>query len=221
MTEFNAFATGAEASIFRPYAFVALFVFPFIVVRKVSADEKSGAFESISQSWRSLTTLVLAQFGVLLGVFVATWVPGLIVLGVGRVRGESVRMLLVVSVLLGHLLRAALVISLAMIFAAANRPVRALILTLAFSLAMLWVAYMGQTQGGLIEQLAQLTPEGMLRAFDRGEIRLDIAYVFVIAVASNLVLAVAWMHRGLERGFRWAVTAVVLVVTSALTALAS
>lgn len=187
----------------------------------MSADVKSAAFEPMSLSWRSLTALVLAQFALLLGVFMATWLPGLVVLAVRGSRGEGVRMLPVLTVLFGHLLRAALVISVALIFAAANRPVRAVILALAFSLAMLWVDYLGQTQGGLIELLSQLTPEGMLRPFDRGEIRLDVVYMFVVAVLSNLVLAVAWLHRGVERGFRWAVTVVVLVVSSALTALAS
>lgn len=213
---------GIVVPTFGAYVLAVSLIFPFAAIRLVSGEKENGALSLLLQSRPTLTTQVLVKFAVLMAVWVASWIPGLVALGLWRANGGHLYAPEVASVLTGHLLRGALVVSIAMLAAAVmENASAAAMLALAFVLASWALELVAQMQGGLAQQVAELAPEGMLRAFGRGEVRLDVIGIIVVTVASNLAVAVLWLHPGRERGFRWAVTFVILLVTSALTPLAS
>ena len=212
---------GLVVPTFGAYVLALSLLFPFAAIRLVSAEKESGALDLMLQSRHSLTRQLSLKFVVLLVAWVAAWTPGLVALGIWRSQGGHLYAPEVLSVLTGHLLRAALVISSALLAAAVTEgAAAAAVLTLAFTLASWALEFVAQVQGGLAQQLAELAPEGMLRAFERDEIRLDVIGVMLVTVVSNIAVAILWLHPGRQRGFRWAVTLGILVVSSALTALA-
>ena len=212
---------GLVVPTFGAYVLALSLLFPFAAIRLVAAEKESGALDLMLQSRHSLTRQLSVKFAVLLVAWLAAWTPGLVALGIWRSQGGHLYAPEVLSVLSGHLLRAALVISIALLAAAVTEgAAAAAVLTLAFTLASWALEFVAQVQGGLAQQLAELAPEGMLRAFERGEIRLDVIGVMLVTVVSNLAVAILWLHPGRQRGFRWAVTLGVLVVSTALTALA-
>jgi hypothetical protein len=212
---------GIVVPTFGAYALAISLLFPFVAIRLISAEKDSGALSLMLQSRHSLAKQCAVKFAVLMGAWVAAWIPGLVALALWRARGGHLYPPEVLSVLLGHLLRAALVISVALLACAVtDGAAAAAVLTLAFTLASWALEFVGQVQGGLAQQVAELAPEGMLRAFERGEIRLDVLAVMLVTVLSNLAVTVVWLHPGRERGTRWAMTLVLLIVTTALTPLA-
>jgi ABC-2 type transport system permease protein len=212
---------GIVVPTFGAYAMAISLLFPFAAIRLVSAEKESGGLDLMLQSRHSLTKQIVVKFVVLLGAWVVAWLPGLAALALWRGYGGHLYAPETLSVLLGHLLRAALVVSVAILAAAvSDGAAAAAVLTLAFTLTSWALDFVAQVQGGLVQQIADLAPEGMLRAFERGEVRLDVIAVMLVTVASNLAVAIVWLHPGRERATRWAATVVLLIATTALTPLA-
>src|SRR5207247_5635815 len=59
------------------------------------------------------------------------------------------------------------------------------------------------------------------RAFERGEIRLDVICVMIVTVVANLAVVVLWLHPGRERAMKWGMTVVVLIAASVVTPVAA
>ncbi|HEU4996840.1 MAG TPA: hypothetical protein VFT29_18615 [Gemmatimonadaceae bacterium] len=213
---------GIVVPTFGAYVLALSLLFPFAAIRLVSAEKESGALSLLIQSRHTLTAQVLVKFAVLMAAWVLSWIPGLVALWLWRSGGGHLWAPEVLSVLAGHLLRGALVISIAMLAAAVmENAAAAAVLALAFTLASWALEFVAQVQGGLAQQAADLAPEGMLRALERGEVRLDVIGIMLVTVASNLAVAIVWLHQGRERGFRWAMTLAILVATTVLSPLAS
>lgn len=213
---------GIVVPTFGAYVLALSLLFPFAAIRLVSAEKENGALSLLIQSRHTLTTQMLVKFAVLMAAWMLAWIPGLVALGLWGAGGGHLYAPEVLSVLAGHLLRGALVISIAVLAAAVmENAAAAAVLALAFTLASWALEFVAQVQGGLMQQLADLAPEGMLRTFERGEVRLDVIGIMVVTVASNLAVAIVWLHQGRERGLRWAVTLAILVATAVLSPLAS
>ena len=212
---------GIVVPTFGAYAVAISLLFPFAAIRLVSSEKETGGLDLLLQSRHSLTKQIVVKFAVLLGAWIVAWIPGLVALALWRGYGGHLHAPETMSVLLGHVLRAALVVSVAVLASSVTEgAAAAAVLTLAFTLASWALDFVAQVQGGLMQQIADLAPQGMLRAFERGEIRLDVIAVLVVTVASNLAVAIVWMHPGRQRGVRWAATVVLLIVTTGLTAVA-
>ena len=212
---------GIVVPTFGAYVLALSLLFPFAAIRLVSAEKESGALDLLLQTRHSLTKQVVYKFLVLVGAWVLAWIPGLVALGMWRGAGGHLAGAEVTSVLAGHLLRGALVISIALLAAAVTESAAAAaVLALAFTLASWALEFVAQVQGGMAQTVAELAPEGMLRAFERGEVRADVIGVLVVTVVSNLAAAIVWLPPGRQRATRWSATLVILLVTSALTAVA-
>jgi len=213
---------GIVVPTFGAYVLALSLLFPFAAIRLVSSEKQSGALDLLLQSRWSAMAQVAAKFATLLVAWIVAWIPGLVALSLWRSGGGHLSGAEVTSVLAGHLLRGALVISIAIVAAAVTEnAAAAAVLTLAFTLASWALEFVAAVQGGLAQTVADLAPEGMLRAFERGEVRLDVIAVLLVTVVSNLAAAVVWLHPGRSRGTRWAATLVILVLTSALTPMVS
>jgi hypothetical protein len=192
---------------FGAYAIAASLLFPFVAIRSVSDEKESGALDLMLQSHTALAKQALVKLGVLLAVWVLAWIPGLVALALWKAKGGHLDGGEVLSVLSGHLARGALVISVAMLAAAvADSAAAAAVLALAFTLGAWALEFVAQVQGGGAQRLADLGPEGMLHAFERGEVRLAVIGVMLAAVAMNAALGVVWLHPGRRRRDCWLAT---------------
>jgi hypothetical protein len=209
---------GIVVPTFGAYALAASLLFPFVAIRSLSAEKESGALMLLLQTRFGLTRQVVTKFVVLLGAWVVAWIPGLVALALWRSRGGHLFAPEVSSVLRGHLLRGALVISVALVASAVTESAAAAaVLALAFTLGSWALEFVAQVQGGLARQIADLGPEGMLRAFERGEIRADVIATLMVSVAGNLAAAIVWLHPGWQLSRRWAATALIAIATMGLT----
>jgi ABC-2 type transport system permease protein len=121
------------------------------------------------------------------------------------------------SLVLGHLLNAAMVIALAAAAASlAEHPSTAAILVLAVTVGTWVLSFVATFQGGIWEIIAGYTPAEMLQAFRSGIMRLDLVLAALIVVAASLVLAAVWMRLGVPVHRRLVETIFILCVAGVL-----
>lgn len=206
----------AVAATFAAYTLPLFFVYPLAAILLLTRERQRG---TLSPALPNLSRQVAGMFGELLAVWMATWIVGLAALALWRWNGGALDASALLTVLLGNVLRAALVVSVAMVAAAAtSSATRGAALTFLVTFTIWWLDYMGRTQGGLVQILAERGPEGMLRAFDRGEVRANVIGVMLVTVASHLALTVVWLLPSLDRGDRWAATLTIILLSAVLSA---
>jgi hypothetical protein len=195
------------------YTVAAYVVFPFVAIAFVARERARGA---------TAPGRVVIMFALLSLAWMVGFIPGLVWLGVWSAFGGRLYAPAVLAVLLQHLLRGVLAISLAMVAAAVTKKTAgAVLIVLAFALAVWGVEIVGQREGGLLLYAASLAPEGMLRAFEHGQIRADVIAVFVATAAIHVAVAVVWLNPGKDRGYRWSATVLIFIASIIVTSLAS
>ncbi len=188
---------GVLVPTFGAYALVATLLFPFVAIRVVSAEKESGALGLLLQGPTGLARMVAIKVFVLLGTWVLSLLPGLLAVALWRSYGGHVDAGELTVVLIGHVLRGAIVIAIAFAAAAVTESASsAAVLTLGVTLGTWALDFMAQVQGGLAQQLAQFTPDSALRTFEQGELSLAIVLVSLSGAVGLLSAATVWLHRG-------------------------
>jgi len=206
---------GIVVPVFGAYAIAGILLFPFVAIRLVSSEKQSGALKLLLQSRASLGTTLVVKLLLLVGAWVVAWTPGLVALALWHWYGGHLAAPEVASVLLGHLLRAILICSVAIAAAAVtDNAATAAVVTLAVTLGTWALDFIAQVRGGVALALDAYTPESALRTFETGEIRLAIALVTLALTVGALVLAVLWLHPGRRRRRQVAGTAILVVATA-------
>ena len=205
---------GIVVPTFGAYAIAVTLLFPFVAIRLVSAEKQTGSLKLLLQSRASLGTMLLVKLLVVLGAWLLAWVPGLTALALWRTYGGHLAGAEVVTVLLGHLLRATLTCALAIAAASlTDNAATAAVVTLAVTLGSWALDFIAQVRGGVALALDAYTPESALRTFETGEIRLAIVLVTLLLAGAALALALVWLHPG--RPWRARVAGTVAVVAGA------
>ena len=188
---------GIVAPTFSAYEIAASFLLPFVAIRSVGGDRISGALKlELQQGMPPLSmigtkALVLGAGWLLAGVPIALACILWVSYG-GSLYGPEV-----VSLAVGHLLNAGLVIAVAAAAAAlAENPSTAAILVLAFTVGTWVLGFVAAFQGGLWEQIVRYKPSEMLQTFRRGLVRLDLMLAMLALIAAALVMAASWMRLG-------------------------
>ncbi len=204
---------GLVVPTFGAYALAAALLFPFVVIRLVSAEKESGALRLLLQAPVGVGTQLAVKALVLLAAWLVAWTPGLVALALWRAYGGHLAAAETLAVLLGHLLRGALVVSLGALAAAVTESAAsAAVVALAATLGGWALDFAAQVNGGALQRVARFTPDAALRAFERGELRLDVTAVVVAVAAGLLALAAAWLHPGRARATRWGRTAAIVAL---------
>ena len=206
---------GIVVPVFGAYAIAGILLFPFVAIRLISSEKQSGSLKLLLQSPPSLGTMVVVKLVVLIGAWIVAWIPGFAALGLWRWYGGHLGAPEVASVLLGHLLRATFICSLAIAAAAlTDNAATAAVVTLAITLGTWALDFIAQVRGGFALTLDAFTPESALRTFETGEIRLAIVLVTLALSTGALLLAVIWLHPGRRRRLQVGTTALVMVATA-------
>jgi len=207
---------GVVAPTFSAYEIAASFLLPFVAIRAVAGDRQSGALKLELQQGMPPIAMIGAKGFVLLLAWLLAGLP-IALAGVFWVSyGGSLYPPELMSLLIGHVLNAGVVIALAAAAASlSEHPSTAAILVLTFTVGTWVLSFVAAFQGGIWEQIASYTPSEMLQAFRRGLIRLDLIIAGLIFIAAGFVLAAIWMRLGAPLR-RKAVESIAVLTVSAI-----
>lgn len=196
------------------YALAAMLLFPFVVIRLVSDEKRSGALHLLLQSPVSLASQLLAKVVALSFGWVLAWVPGVLALLLWRAGGGHLYLPETAAVFAGHFIGGFLAIAIAIAGAALTESAAAAaVVTLAVTIGMWAVEFSAAVHGGLLEELAQLTPGGVLHNFERGEIAAKVLLAPAIVGVGLLGVAAWCLPPARPRGARVGGSALILFVT--------
>ncbi|HEX4964316.1 MAG TPA: ABC transporter permease subunit [Thermoanaerobaculia bacterium] len=176
------------------YALVVTFLLPFVAIRLVATERESGAAKLLAQAPPGLAWRLAAKAGVLLLGWLVAFLPALFALLLWHGYGGHLGWGETANVVLGHLLHALLTIGVAVAAAAVCRSsASAAIVTLGFTVGTWALAFVAEGREGLLARLAPFTPEAALRSFERGELRLAVVAIVLLASLAGFAFAGLWL----------------------------
>jgi ABC-2 type transport system permease protein len=181
---------GFVVPVLGAYAIAATLLLPFVAIRLLSAEKDGGGLGLMLQGGVRPIELVASKFVVSLAGWAVALLPAAVAFLLWRVHGGHLDGGEVAVVLLGHLLRAMWTIAVALAAAAfAESASTAAILTLGVTLATWALDFVAAVQGGMAQRFADLTPESVLRVFERGELSASVVLVGLVVTLALLVIA--------------------------------
>jgi ABC-2 type transport system permease protein len=208
---------GVVAPTFSALEIAASFLLPFVAIRAIAGDRVSGALKLELQQGMAPISMMSAKVLVLGAGWLLTLIPIVLAGLLWMSYGGSLYAPEVASLMLGHLLNAAMVIALAAAAASlSEHPSTAAILVLAVTVGTWVLSFVATFQGGIWEMIAGYTPAEMLQAFRSGLMRLDLLLAAFIVVAASLVLAAVWMRMGVPVHRRLVESVFILCVAGVL-----
>lgn len=188
---------GILVPLFGAYALVSSLLLPFVAIRLVSAEKESGALGLLLQGRTSLPWMMLVKTIVIIVAWIVTFAPGIIALALWRSYGGHLHAAEVLVVLLGHMLRGLLIVSIAFAAAAVtDGAASAAVVTLGVTVGTWALDFVAQVQGGIAQRLARFTPESALRVFEQGELSASVVMVSLSIAATLLACGTIWLHPG-------------------------
>ena len=170
------------------------FLFPFIAIRTIASEKQTGSLKLLLQLPCSLSTVVAAKLFVLLAVWLIVALPCLSAVALWSLSGGHVGWAEVANLFLGHLLYATVVVGVALLAAAlAESSATAAILTLAATLAFWVLDFAAAGEGGLLNNLSNLSLTTLLRGFEQGVFSSTAALGALIASALLISIAGIWV----------------------------
>jgi ABC-type transport system involved in multi-copper enzyme maturation permease subunit len=198
---------------FGAYDLAATFLLPFVAIRFISAEKQTGALKLLLQLPGSLASKVTIKALVILGAWVAAWIPGLVAIALWKSYGGHLHASELFNLLLGHLLRGMLSAGIAVAAAAlAESAASAAIVTLGFTVGSWALDFVAAGRGGWLQQLANYTPTAALRFFEQGLLRLSTVVGMLAIIVASFAIASIWLHTGNTLRKRLLATASVAVM---------
>ena len=182
---------------FGAYDLAATFLLPFVAIRFISAEKQTGALKLLLQLPGSLATKMITKALVILGAWVAAWIPGLMAIALWKSYGGHLHASELLNLLLGHLLRGMLSAGIGVAAAAlAESAASAAIVTLGFTVGSWALDFVAAGRGGWLQQLANYTPTAALRFFEQGLLRLSTVVGMLAIIVASFAIASICLHTG-------------------------
>ncbi|HXD32826.1 MAG TPA: hypothetical protein VN643_17010 [Pyrinomonadaceae bacterium] len=198
---------------FGAYDLAAMFLFPFVAIRLISAEKQSGGLKLLLQLPGSLASKIFTKGLVFIGGWLLSLGPALIALGLWKSYSGHLYAPETLTLITGHLLRAFLSGGIAFAAAAITESAAsAAIVTLGVTVGTWALDFIASARGGWLQELASYTPTAVLRFFEQGLLRLNTVVVILALSAAGFAIAVVWLNTGRTWRFRAAATAVIVVM---------
>lgn len=205
---------GVVAPSFSAYEIAATFLLPFVAIRAIAGDRASGALKLELQQGLSPFAMIGAKALVLGAGWCVAALPLLLAGILWLSYGGSLYPPEIISLIVGHILNAGLIIAMAAAAASlAEHPSTAAILVLAFTVGTWVLSFVAAFQGGIWEQIASFTPSEMLDDFRAGLVRLSVILAGVILIAAGLAIAAVWTRMGATVERRTIESVIVIAIT--------
>lgn len=166
---------------FGAYDLAVTLLFPFVAIRLISAERESGAMKLLLQGPVGVGTMLLVKYTALKVAWFVAWIPGLVAISLWKAYGGTVYAPELLNLMLGHMLHFVLACGVAVAAASIARTASsAAIAALGFTVGTWALEFVGMTQGGLLQKIAQFTPTSALRIFEQGQLNLSTVAVIVL-----------------------------------------
>lgn len=200
---------------------VVTLLFPFVVIRTVSAEKQSGALKLMLQLPYSTSALLAAKLVAVIVAWAALFLPSLIALGLWTYSGGHANATEGANLLLGDLLYALVVAGFSLVAAAtAESPSSAAIAALAVTLGFWVLDFAASGHEGLVKTAAGLSLTHVLRSFERGIFSLSMVFRCLFAAAGCLAVAGIWLPPGRSTAAKLKWTAAAAIASAAAIAVA-
>ncbi len=181
---------GFVVPLFGAYAIAATLLLPFVAIRMLAAEKENGGLALVLQSGVRPLSLLLAKLAVLVVGWMIAMIPAFVALLLWRAHGGHLDAGEVGAVVLGHLLRALVTAAVGLAAAALTESAStAAIVALGVTLATWALDFMAAVRGGLVQRLAEFTPEAALRVFEHGELSAAVIIATLVVTAALVALA--------------------------------
>jgi ABC-2 type transport system permease protein len=199
------------------YDLAIMLLFPFVAIRLVAQERATGALKIVLQWPVSRGGMVLTKLAALLIAWLVSLVPFAVAMSLWVSYGGHVNGAELANVVAGYTLRFLLTAGLSMA-AGALLPgaANAAVAVLAFTIGTWALDFVAAGRGGLLQRLAAYTPAAVLRSFERGLFRVDVALVLCILTCA--ALAITALALDLGAGIRARITGITIVCVVALVA---
>jgi ABC-type transport system involved in multi-copper enzyme maturation permease subunit len=198
------------------YDLAIMLLFPFVAIRLIAAEKSSDALKLMLQWPVRFGTQIAAKVAALLFAWLVSLIPFGMALAMWRAYGGHLYAPEVLNLLAGYTLRFLLTAALAMAAAALmSGAANAAIVVLGFTIGTWALDFIAAGRGGLLQTLASYTPAAMLRGFERGLFRVDVALVLLALSMLGFVLAAIWLQLGRARVARTALAIAIGVMVIA------
>jgi hypothetical protein len=216
--------TGIWAPTFGAYELASIFLLPFVAIRLVSGDRRSGALTIESQHSMPVLSRVATKMLVLAGGWLITGLAAIAAIGLWKSYGGSTSGAEIGAIAAGHLLNAGLTIAVATAAASiAEHPSTAAIATLAFTVGTWIVEFVAAVEGGVWSRLAGVTPVAMVADFQHGLVQASVVLAAIVVIGTGLGVAALWTRlavpvrrRALETAALAAVAALIVMACTAV-----
>jgi ABC-type transport system involved in multi-copper enzyme maturation permease subunit len=200
------------------YDLAIMLLFPFVAIRLVANERSTDALKIVLQWPVTRSEIVLTKLGALMAAWLVALVPFAIAMGLWIAYGGHLNGVELANVVLGYTLRFLLTAGLSMA-AAALLPgaANAAVAVLAFTIGTWALDFLAAGRGGFLQKLATYTPAAVLRSFERGLFRVDVALVLCIVILAALAITAIAIDLGSDlrsRSVRIAVVCIVAVAAS-------
>ena len=201
---------------------VVTLLYPFVVIRTVSAEKQSGALKLILQLPYPTSALLAAKLVAVVVAWAVLLLPSLIAFGLWTRAGGHINAIEGTNLLLGHLLYALVVAGFSLAAAAMTQsPGSAAIAALAVTLGFWVLDFAATGQEGLFKSAAGLSLTHLLRTFEQGVFALPMVLGSLFAASGCIAVAGIWLHPGRSMTAKLKWTATVVAVSAVAIAAAS
>jgi hypothetical protein len=188
---------GVWAPTLSGYEAVAIFLLPFVAIRQVSDDRRSGAFKLELQRPFPAVGRILAKAAALAGGWLIGSAALLIAIVLWASYGGRVDAASLAVAVFGQWLNAGLTIALAVAVASiAEHPSTAAIITLAVTVGTWVLALVASIYGGLWQRLSELTPTALLSMSQHGLLQSSVTTAITVFIVTGLCIAAVWTRLG-------------------------
>ncbi|HKP45190.1 MAG TPA: hypothetical protein VJT50_01205 [Pyrinomonadaceae bacterium] len=200
---------------FGAYDLAATFLLPFVAIRLIALEKETGGLKLLLQLPESIYTKVGIKSAVLLTGWLVAAIPGLIAVVLWKSYGGHLYGPETLNLVLGHGLRMMLATAIALAAAAlAGNAASAAIVTLGVTVGSWVIDFVAAGRGGILQVIANYTPAAALRSFEQGLLRLNTVVVMFAFILAGLALTAVWLQIGRSFTFRFAGSAVILLLLS-------
>jgi ABC-2 type transport system permease protein len=172
------------------YDLAIMLLFPFVAIRLVASERATGALKIVLQWPVTRGEIILTKLIALLIAWIVSLAPYAIAIGLWLLYGGHLNGPESGNVVAGYTLRFVLTAALSMA-AASLLPgaANAAVAVLAFTIGTWALDFVAVGRGGWVQTVASYTPAAVLRSFERGLFRLDVALVLCVLVIAALAIA--------------------------------
>jgi hypothetical protein len=197
-------------------------LFPFVAIRLIAAEKASGGLKLLVQLPYRLPDLIAAKFVAVIAAWLIALIPMISALVCWGLLGGHLDARETATLMLGHLLYALLIGAISFLAAALTEGgATAAILALSVTLGSWVVDFAALDRGGVTSLLAAVSPTSLLRPFEQGLLSISAVLFMLVTTVGFLALAAVWLPPGAVFGYRVRRSALVVVATAMLIAVAA